>query len=76
MSQDNIQDSIKKGRFKFLPPNPGETNSNAKFHDGDIRVIRDLHECGLKPKHIIEFMGVNRSCFYKIVTRKAWAHVE
>ncbi len=75
-TKDNIQDCIAKGRFVFLKSRPGELNNHAKFTDGDIRVIRNLYEDGMKPKDIQEFMGVNRSCFHKIVTRKAWAHVE
>lgn len=74
--KDNMQDCIAKGRFVFLKSKPGEENNHAKLHDGDIRVIRDLAESGLKPRYTSEFLGIDRSCVHRIINREAWSHVE
>ena len=72
---ENMQDRDSKGRGK-IPRISGSRHWNSSLHEGDVRVIRDLHANGCMQKHICEFLGIASGVVSEIVNRKAWKHVQ
>lgn len=74
-AKDNMQDCMKKGRFATTNAR-GENNKFAKFHDGDIRVIRNLYEDGVRQCDIATFLDISACDVWHIIHRKTWRHVQ
>ncbi len=76
--RENSQDAIRKGRWTNPPhcPRPGESNSQAKLTESEVRRMRALHETGeytyyeLAAQFRISYQNV-----HLIVMRKRWKHV-
>ncbi len=69
---DNMRDCIKKGRFKFLKPRPGETNNNVKLTWPIVRDIRAAYAAGENLSDLSRHYLVARSTLREIVTGRCW----
>ena len=47
----------------------------AKLTDDDVRLARNLHASGIKPKALAKKFGVGPSTIYDLLSRKTWKHV-
>ena len=71
--QDNIRDSIAKGRFNTGPcSSPGERNSKARLTEGAVRFIR---ASALSRAALARLFGVAPSTVRYALRGTTWAHV-
>ena len=56
-------------------PVHGEAHPNAKMTEEGVRSMRKLHASGVGYDRLSKQFGVSKISVYKIVKRKAWAHV-
>ena len=73
---DNIADRHAKGRTSRNTGNKGETNSQAKLTEQQVRDIRNQYAEGDQLRTIARRYGVHDATIKLIVQRKNWAHVE
>jgi len=76
-ARDNIHDMISKGRQRpyKLHQQPGEKNSNSRFTDVEIRMIRAEYVTGLSQRRLAAMHHTSQSQIHRIVLRKTWRHV-
>lgn len=66
---ENIQQCWLQGRHNV----DGELNPHAKLRETDVKVIRKLHEEGVKAADIArKFSWVDASTIYKVISRDLW----
>lgn len=75
--KDNIQDAIKKGRFRFNFPNSkssshGENHPRVKLTSGEVCAIREYCGQGLSKAGVARLYGVGESQIGRIVNFKCW----
>lgn len=80
---DNAADKERHGRVPrgaghgmFGRKITGEANGAAKLTDDEVRVIRAMATAGLPQRHIGLIVGVTQGIVWRIIHRKAWAHVQ
>jgi len=71
---DNMIDMWSKNRGGTYDKK-GENHPMAKLHDGDVMVIRDLVDLGMKQSDVADFLDVSKSLVYQIVHRICWIHI-
>lgn len=69
---DNMADCAAKGRYA---DQKGVKHPLARLTDSDVIAIRQRHEAGEGHQSIARDYGVTRQAIYRIVTRRAWAHI-
>lgn len=67
--QDNTQDAITKGRFKYLTPRYGEAHGMHRLSDDDVRTIRRL-QGQMSGADIARHYGVSRTTISRILLGK------
>lgn len=73
---DNIRDCESKGRSIHKAIN-GSRNGMAKLNEEDIVTIRRLYADGaFSQYHIASNFGVSQTIIHRVVTNKAWRHVD
>lgn len=72
--QDNIADMVVKGRQQRVP-RPGESNTQAKITEDDVRAIRAKAEAGETHTNIGREFGLSFAQIRRIVRRERWANV-
>ena len=78
--RDNIQDSIAKGRFKFVfgtyvLDTKGENNGNSRLCENDVHEIRRLCSLGVKRTLVAKMWRISRRHVKSIVLRTRWKHI-
>ena len=71
-NQDNVDDKMRKGRFK---PMIGEKHGMAIFTEADVLDIRARYARGERQVDIAHAYGVERFPIYQIVHRRLWKHI-
>ena len=71
-AKDNMQDAIRKGRFKFLRPRPGEHNNNAKLTWASVAEIRERYSAGENISQLSRAFRVARSTLREVVNGRNW----
>lgn len=71
-NSENLQDSIKKGRFHRAT---GERCHKARLKEKDISVIIRLRESGMTLEKIAELYSVRISTIHSVVIGKTWKSV-
>lgn len=69
---ENIQDSIKKGRFSRAR---GERQHLSKLTDSKVKEMRELQKTGLTFKKLAETYGVTIAAAHRAVRGFTWKHV-
>lgn len=88
--KDNLMDASRKGRCS-MQRNPsasffasqagkvvrarGSKHHQAKLHEDEVRLIRNLRDGGMPQKALAEMFGVSRGVIGSIVRREAWRHI-
>lgn len=70
---ENEADKIRHGRYNHAPS--GSKHVNAKLHETDIPVIRNLKKSGLSNVKIGKIYGVDNTCIRRILAGRGWKHV-
>lgn len=55
--------------------NKGETHTNAKLTEADVKAIRALRAEGMKLRTIAERFPVSYVAIYNVVSGRSWRHV-
>lgn len=77
--KENIQDSIKKGRFKFVPNHlkaKGSNVSSAKLNEKNVVLIKKMIKDGIGNKEIAKKFNVVHGTISHIRVGKTWKHVQ
>ncbi len=69
---DNIRDMWRKGRGHKLPASPGQSNTQAKLTEEQVRFIRSSGEPGVA---LAKRFGVSKAQISSIRKRRTWRHV-
>jgi hypothetical protein len=70
-ANDNVQDKVDRGRQCY-----GERNAMARMTDEMVKQMRAMQkELGLSQRRLAKAFGVSQTTAYRVVARKAWAHV-
>ena len=73
--KDNIQDSISKGRHRYIA-HPGSKNGMATLTESEVIQIRKEWEEGLATfDELRERFNIGRSGLYFILERRSWRHI-
>jgi hypothetical protein len=73
---ENMQDCIRKGRYKFLKPRIGLLNCNAKLTPDRVRELRRRYTCGETLSSLSRDFNMARATLRRIVKGDGWAHVD
>lgn len=71
--QDNMRDSVQKGRAKFPKPRRGEANNKAKLTWPLVREVRRAYLAGETLSSLSRRLDVARSTLREVVDAKTWA---
>lgn len=75
--KDNVRDALKKNRMMMhLNAARGSDNLNAKLFEADIPVIIALNVSGESMQSIATKYNISPSSISKIISGKAWKHVQ
>lgn len=69
---DNMQDAIRKGRFKFLRPRCGTENNKAKLTWELVRQIRNDYALGVNLSELSRRHQIARATLRWVVTGRGW----
>jgi hypothetical protein len=74
---ENAADKMRRGRWRGGSSNPGERHPNRKLSDEIVREIRAWYAVGGWSTPVLAAaFGVHQGTIWRIVRRKAWAHIE
>lgn len=72
---DNMQDCVRKGRFKFCEPRRGIQNNKAKLNEAGVIEVRRRYDAGETLSSLSRGFGMARATLRRIVRREGWRHV-
>lgn len=70
---DNMRDMLSKGRGVFPK---GSHHGNAKLSESDVTSMRQRHAGGESCASLGQEFGIGRGTVHRIVTGRAWRHVQ
>lgn len=73
----NVQDSIGKGRFRFLRGRRGEENNNSALTEKEVLEIRKLYDPTNNHGYrtLAKMFGVSHPTIMRVVKRITWTHI-
>lgn len=73
---DNVKDCVTRGRYVAGgKPLPGAANPKAKLTEAAAIALRKKYEDGASTRELAEESGLTIGAVWRLVTRRAWAHV-
>lgn len=70
--QDNMRDVADRDRAWRVH---GSENRLSRLTESQVRLVRQMSGSGVKPSQIAKCFGIDYTHVWRIVTRRAWAHI-
>lgn len=73
--KDNVKDMVKKNRQSNKMGRKGESHSQNKLNEANIKRIRELYLKSFTQKELAKLFKVSQSQISRIVNNKNWGHI-